>query len=92
MNKKAWEKLSPMQRQVVQEVTSKYAAKSFNLAMEEDQKYRDMMASKGIKVIVPTDKQLKVIADKVRNTVWPAMDKVIGKDIMDIMRKNSGLK
>lgn len=92
MNKKAWEKLSPMQRQIVQEVASKYAAKSFSLAMEEDQKYRDMMAGKGIKVIMPNDKQLKVIADKVRSTVWPAMDKVIGKDIMDIMRKNSGLK
>ncbi len=91
MNKEAWEKLSPRLKEIVQVVASKYAAKSFSMAMEEDQKYRDMMEGQGIKIIMPTDDQLKIIADKVRLNVWPDMDKVIGKEIMDIMRKNSGV-
>jgi hypothetical protein len=49
------------------------------------------MAEAGIKVIEPTNEQLDILAKKVRETVWPAMDNVIGKEIMDIMRKHAGL-
>lgn len=91
MNKKAWEELTPEQQKIVQDVCSKYADRSFSTAMEEDQKYRDSLEEAGIKVVTPTDEQLAVIAKKVRENVWPAMDKVIGKDIMDIMRKHAGL-
>ena len=91
MNKKAWEKLTPEQQKIVQEVCSKYGDESFTSAMAEDEKYRESLAGAGIKVIMPTDEQLAVIAKKVRQNVWPAMDKVIGKDIMDIMRKHAGL-
>lgn len=91
MNKKVWEKLTPEQQKIVADACSKYGAESFTSAMAEDQKYRDSLAEAGIKVIMPTDEQLAVIAKKVRENVWPAMDKVIGKEIMDVMRKHAGL-
>lgn len=91
MNKKSWEKLTPEQQEIVQEVAMRYGAESFKSAMAEDQQYRDQLAGAGIKVIQPTEAQLEVLAKKVRKTVWPAMDKVIGKEIMDIMRKQAGL-
>lgn len=91
MNKEAWEELSPEQQEIVQDVTSRYADKSFEMAMDEDQQYRDKMENAGIKVVVPSDEQLATLANTVRSKVWPEMDKVIGKEVMDIMRKHAGL-
>lgn len=91
MNKGAWEKLTPEQQKIVKEVAVKYGSESFSSAIAEDQKYCDELSGAGIRVIQPTDAQLEVLAKKVRETVWPAMDSVIGKDIMDVMRKQAGL-
>ena len=44
-----------------------------------------------MKVIVPTDAQLKKFAEKVRTVVWPELDKVVGKSLMDICRKHAGM-
>jgi len=91
MNKKSWEALTPEQQKIVQDVATKHSTESFVAAMAEDQHYREAMAEAGIKVIQPTDEQLEVLAKKARETVWPAMDKIIGKEIMDVMRKHAGL-
>jgi TRAP-type C4-dicarboxylate transport system substrate-binding protein len=91
MNKKEWEKLTSEQQKIIREVATKYGTESFDLAIAEDQHYRDALAEAGIKVIVPTDEQLQKLAKKVRATVWPAMDKVIGKEVMDVMRQHAGL-
>ena len=57
---------------------------------------RDVFTKKmkdyGMKVIVPSDSQLKKFAKKVREVVWPEMDKIVGKSIMDICRKHAGVK
>ncbi|MCP3891616.1 MAG: hypothetical protein GY702_22525 [Desulfobulbaceae bacterium] len=91
MSSKSWEKLTPEQRKIVQDIATKYGSESFVSAMEEDQHYSEALTEAGIKVVQPTDEQLKVLAKKVRETVWPAMDKVIGKEIMDVMREHAGL-
>ncbi|MCG8616908.1 MAG: TRAP transporter substrate-binding protein DctP [Desulfobacterales bacterium] len=91
MNKKSWEKLTPEQQKIVTDAARKYGNESFVTAMAEDQQFRDKLAGAGIRVIQPDDAQLEVLAKKVRTTVWPAMDKVIGKDIMDVMRQKAGL-
>ena len=88
MNKKAWEALKPEQQKIVQDVTTKYSDESFSSAMAEDQQYRELMAKAGIKVILPTDEQIKILAKKARETVWSDVDKIIGKEIMDVMRKH----
>jgi hypothetical protein len=49
------------------------------------------MENAGIKVVVPSDEELATLANTVRSKVWPEMDKVIGKEVMDIMRKHAGL-
>jgi hypothetical protein len=50
-----------------------------------------MMSDAGIKVIVPTDEQLTKIATMARKQVWPVMEDIIGKEIMNQMRKHAGL-
>ena len=64
---------------------------SLDMARGEDQKYMDLMAEDGIEVIVPDEDQLARIAKLAREQVWPVMDDVIGKDLMDMMREKAGL-
>lgn len=91
MNKKSWEKLIPEQQKIIQDLAVKYGNESFVSAMAEDQQYREQLAASGIKVVQPTQAQLAALAKRVRENVWPAMDKVIGKEIMDVMRQKAGL-
>ena len=91
MNKKSWKKLTPEQQKIIQDLAVKYGNESFVSAMAEDQQYREQLAASGIKVVQPTQAQLAALAKKVRENVWPAMDKVIGKEIMDVMRQKAGL-
>ncbi|WP_286846919.1 MULTISPECIES: TRAP transporter substrate-binding protein DctP [Aminobacterium] len=83
MNKKAWEALSPDLQKIVKEVAQKYADTSFAIAEAEDKSYMGKMSEAGIKVIIPTDEQLKKIATKVRKNTWPIMENVVGKEVMD---------
>ncbi len=92
MNSEAWERLTPEQQKIVQDVCAKYADESFSLAKNDDETYMEKMKEEGIEVLVPDEEQLKKIADKVRGEVWPLMDDVIGKEIMDMMRERTGLK
>ncbi len=92
MNLKEWEKLTPELQKIVQEACAKYAAESFSLAEGADADYMEKMKQEGIKIVMPTNEQLQKIATLARTKVWPVMDDVIGKEIMDLMREKSGVK
>jgi hypothetical protein len=64
---------------------------SFAQARADDEKYLEMMKGAGIKVIVPTDEQISALSKVVRTKVWPVMDPVIGKKIMNEVRRSSGM-
>jgi len=59
--------------------------------LKEDEEYRQKMADYGMKVIIPTDEQLKGFADKVRTEVWPELEGLIGKKLVDMCRENVGI-
>ncbi len=42
-------------------------------------------------VIVPTDEQLKQFAAKVRTEVWPKLEELIGKGLVNKCRENVGI-
>jgi len=90
-NTDAFNGLSKADQQIIRDAVEGAALASLDLAHGEDQKYMDLMSEAGIKVIVPTDEQLARIATVAREQVWPVMDEVIGKDLMDIMREKAGL-
>ena len=50
------------------------------------------MKDYGMKVLMPTDEQLKGFAQKVRTEVWPELEKLMGKAIVDKCRENVGMK
>lgn len=91
-NSKAFNSLSEADQQIIRDAVQSAGLASLELARGNDQKYMDLMSEAGIKVIVPTDEQLGAIAEVAREQVWPVMDDVIGKDLMDIMRQKAGLK
>lgn len=91
MNLGIWNKLSKEDQDIIKEACMNQSLKSFEEARNEDAKYMKMMSDAGIKVIVPTDEQLIKISTMAREQVWTVMDKVIGKKIMDQMRKHAGL-
>ena len=91
MNNDLWKSLSKEDQDIIQQASINQAKKSFKQAQEQDRKYMKMMADSGIKVIVPTDKELAKLATVAREKVWPVMDKVIGKKIMNQMRAKAGI-
>jgi len=91
MNLDIWNKLSEEDQIIIKEACMKQSLQSFDEARNEDEKYMNMMSEAGIKVIVPTDEQLEKISTMARQQVWPVMDDIIGKEIMDEMRQHVGL-
>jgi TRAP-type C4-dicarboxylate transport system substrate-binding protein len=91
MNLDIWNKLSKEDQNIIKEACMNQSLKSFEEASNEDAKYMKMMSDAGIKVIVPTDEQLTKIATMARKQVWPVMEDIIGKEIMNQMRKHAGL-
>ena len=90
-NSESFQELSEADRQIVRDAVMTHAMASLDMARGEDQKYMDLMAEDGIEVIVPDEDQLARIAKLAREQVWPVMDDVIGKDLMDMMREKAGL-
>ncbi len=91
MNANLWKKLTPADQQIIKMAAMNQSKASFAQARSEDEKYIEMMKGAGIKVIVPTDEQLSKLSKVIRAKVWPVMDPVIGKKIMNEVRKNSGM-
>ena len=91
MNANLWKKLNPADQQIIKNACVNQSKASFGIARSEDEKYVDMMKGAGIKVIIPTDDQLVKLSKVIRAKVWPVMDPIIGKKIMNEVRKNSGM-
>ncbi|MEM6462013.1 MAG: TRAP transporter substrate-binding protein DctP [Pseudomonadota bacterium] len=90
-NSQVFDGLSEEDQMMIRDAVESHASASLDMARGEDKKYMDLMSEAGITVIVPTDEQLETIATLARQQVWPVMDDVIGKDIMDVMRQKAGL-
>ena len=62
--------------------------KSYSLyKLQYLQKLKDF----GLKVLIPTDKELKSFAKAVREEVWPQMEPLMGKKLVDKCREEVGM-
>ena len=59
--------------------------------LKEAADFSQKMADYGLKVIQPTDAQLKSFADAVRKDVWPKLEPLMGKSLVDECRRNVGI-
>ena len=57
-----------------------------------EKKLLSKMKEFGLKVLVPTDAELKAFAKAIREDVWPKMEPLMGKTLVDIARKHVGME
>ena len=61
----------------------------FKVAKDEDDANIARAIKGGMEYIEPSADELAVLKKRVRGAIWPTLDKELGKDIMDTIRKNA---
>ncbi len=90
INLKDWNKLSKHDQQAIENAARKMDQKRWVELQQSAQEFLKKMKDYGMTIIIPTEKQLQRFAKKVRTVVWPEMDKMVGKAVMDDVRKHAG--
>ncbi len=88
VNKKKWNGLSDKQREVLAGAFAAASAKSFALSRMVDKEYLKRLPEVGIEVVPLSDAQIAGLADHVRDTVWPALEKKLGKELLDKIKSD----
>lgn len=91
VNMDKWDKLTEQDREVLTSAAQKQVDGRWDFFLKEDEDYRQKMKDYGMKVIIPTDEQLKGFATKVRTEVWPKLEDLMGKKLIDKCRENVGI-
>ena len=91
LTRKLFDSLTKEDQNILIEAAERQGEKQWQVAEAQDEDYRQKMAARGLKIITLPDAELEKIAAAIRTDVWPELDKVIGKAIMDIARKNVGV-
>lgn len=88
-NLDAFNRLSKDQQTIVADAARMVMEKQFKEGRDLDMQYRQKAVDHGIKYI-PLSKEDHAAAIKaVRAAVWPEMEKIVGKDLMDQIRQNA---
>jgi len=90
VNRKVFDSLSKEDQTILIEAAERQGEKQWQLVEAQDEEYRQKMAQRGLKIVILSDAELEKIAKAVRADVWPELDKIVGKSLMDIARKNVG--
>lgn len=89
MNMNSWKNLSKDEQKVVQDAALQIMNERFKAAKEQDQYYIKKAQEAGMKYFEPSDEQIRAFAKAAREKVWPLMDKEVGSEIMNTIRKNA---
>ena len=91
MNLKLWNTLTEFDQKVLLNAAEKQVVGRWDVFLAEDEEYRNKMEDFGLKIIIPTEEQLKLFADTVRKDVWPELEPIMGKALVDICREHVGI-
>jgi TRAP-type C4-dicarboxylate transport system substrate-binding protein len=91
MNLDLWNTLTEEDQQVILDAAEKQVLGRWEVFLEEDEQYRKEMEEFGLKVIIPTDDELLNFADAIRTDVWPQLEPLMGKSLIDYCREQVGL-
>ena len=92
MNLDLWNKQTKHDQKVLLEAAEKQVKGRWDVFLKEDEEYRQKMKDFGLKILMPTDKELKAFADAIRKDVWPKLDAYMGKTLVDLCRKHVGME
>jgi len=90
MNLDLWNTLTEEDQLVLLDAAENQVAGRWEVFLQEDEEYRQKMEEFGLKVIVPTDDELRNFAEAVRKDVWPQLEELMGKTLIDYCRKQVG--
>ena len=62
------------------------SAQSFALSKSVDAEYLQRLPEKGIEVVELSPEELGAIATHIRETVWPALEENLGKELLDSIK------
>jgi len=91
INRKAFNSLTKEDQKIMIEAAERQGEKQWELVAAQDEEYRKKMAERGLKIIMLSDAELEKIATAIRTDVWPELDKIVGKALMDLARKQVGM-
>ncbi len=87
ISEKTLAKLDPADADIVVEAFQEQSVKSFTVAQENEEVYKQKLADDyGVEVVEFTPEQLDVYAQFVRDTTWPKLEDQLTKELMDGMR------
>ena len=92
MNLKLFNKLTKKDQKILVDAAEKQVVERWDVFLKEDEEYRQKMKDFGLKVLIPTEAELKTFAKAIREDVWPKMEPLMGKAIVDICRKQVGME
>jgi len=92
MNKDKWADLEQDDQQLIQKIVSEEVLKRVNGAEAEDKEYMEKLKNHGLKVVdlADTPERLMQARDECREC-WSELDKLVGKEWMDKIRKEVGV-
>jgi len=92
INMDLWKKLSKEDQDIVMTAANEESLVRWENVAKEDEEYRQKLkAEYGWEIVMLTADQLKACADQVRKVVWPKMEELVGKELMDKVYKESGI-
>jgi TRAP-type C4-dicarboxylate transport system substrate-binding protein len=91
MNLKLFNGLSKADQTILVEAAERQVQGRWDYFLQEDEEYRQKLKEFGLEVLVPTDEQLKAFAKAIREDVWPKMEPLMGKALVDRCRKEVGM-
>jgi len=92
LNLKLWNTLTEFDQKVLLDAAEKQVVGRWDVFLAEDEEYRKQMEDFGLKIIIPTDEELKTFAAAVRKDVWTQLDGYMGKALVDICREHVGIE
>lgn len=92
MNLDLWKTLTEHDQKALLEAAEKQVEARWDYFLKEDEEYRQKMKDFGLKIVMPTDRELKAFARAIRKDVWPKLDTYMGKALVDLCRKHAGME
>lgn len=92
INMDVWNKLTPEEQEILQQAANEESVIRWENVAKEDEEYRQKLKNEyGWEIVMLTPEELDTCATAIREKVWPEMEELVGKEIMDRVYEGSGV-
>ena len=89
INKTLFSSLSEADQKMLSKIGLEWSKNNYSRIMNENNKFREELIKYGTKIVDYSDDEWKANRKVSLEKEWPLMEKRIGKEVMDIVRKNT---